>query len=258
MPARISKLWLPTTQQRVVHTRINGYEILVLANEDVGRCIYFRRSFELAETRFFRAQIRPDDVCVDVGGNVGYFALLMARLASNGEVHVFEPIPLNITLLAASLSLNHFDHVRLNQCAVGASAGEVTFSISADSAYSSMHDTKRKPLDRILTVPMISLDAYVQKSQIRRVDIVKADVEGAEGLVVEGAAALLSDSKRGPRIVLLELYEPNMAAFKTNVAEVIGRMGGFGYRAFVAMRDGNVRPFRDEDKTRYYNILFMR
>jgi hypothetical protein len=64
---------------------------------------------------------------------------------------------------------------------------------------------------------------------------------------MEGARALLSDSKRGPRIVLLELYEPNMSSFSTTVNEIVGKMKDFGYGAFVAMQGGEVRPFQEAD-----------
>ena len=89
-----SQLVLPRGKRRIVHSFLPDYEMLVFANEDVGRQIWLFGNYEVDETRFFKEQIQPTDICLDVGGNVGYFSLLMSRLASDGSVHVFEPIPM--------------------------------------------------------------------------------------------------------------------------------------------------------------------
>ena len=53
---------------------------------------------------------RPDDICLDVGANPGYYSMLMAARAPRGEVHSFEPMRLNWCLLSASALLNGFHH----------------------------------------------------------------------------------------------------------------------------------------------------
>ena len=254
---RASRIRWPETNLKVVHSRINEYDLLVLANEDVGRAIYFGGSYEPDETKYLRRVIGCDAVCVDVGANVGYFTMLMAQAASGGSVHAFEPIPLNAALLRASIELNGFKNIRLNQSAVGDSEGVVSFSQSSDSAYSSIHDTERKPLDRTFDVPVITLDGYLDREGIERVDVLKADVEGAEGLVVAGAARLLSDERRRPQVIMLELFDQNLQAFDSSVKIVTENMETFGYKPFIVNEEGEMVPFTDELKARYYNVLFI-
>ncbi len=253
----ISRIWCSESKRKIIHSRINGYELLVLANEDVGRSIHFAGCFESAETKYLRHMIRADSVCVDVGANVGYFTMLMAQAASAGSVHAFEPITLNACLLKASVELNGFTNVRLSECAVGDYVGVVSFSQSSDSAYSSINDTARKPLDRTLAVPIITLDAYLDREGVERVDVLKADVEGAEGLVIAGASRLLGDDKRKPYVIMLELYEQNLHTFDNSVNAVIEKVQAYGYKPFVINREGELLPFTEKLKAFYYNVLFI-
>ena len=253
-----SSVLVPRSRRHIRQVRGPGFELLAFVNEDVGRVIWLTGSFEPEETRYFQREIRPGDVCFDVGGNVGYMAMLFASAARDGQVHVFEPIDVNAAMIQANATLNGFDNVSVNNVAVGAASGEVTFSVSNDSAYSSMRPTGRSAEARSIQVPMLSLDEYAAQHGIGRVDILKADVEGAEEMVLEGAQQLLSDHTRRPRIVLLELFDNNLTPFGSSVERCIERMAGFGYRPYV-IKPGTdqMTPFRPEMSNVLYNILFL-
>jgi FkbM family methyltransferase len=255
---RLSRLILPTNRRKVIHSQINGYNLLVLANEEVGRLIHYRQRYERAETVFLRKKIHPNAICVDIGANVGYFTMLMAQAANaEGEVHTFEPIALNISLLRAGVELNGFTNVRINQCAVGNSTGTISFSQSSDSAYSSIYDTERKSLDRTISVPIITLDDYIEREGIKRIDVLKADVEGAEGLVVDGASKLLADEGRRPTIIMLELEEQNIKTFGSSISLILNKMHSYGYQPYVVNESNEILPFSIDLKEFYYNILFV-
>ncbi len=247
----ISRWRVPAGRPRVIHSRAPGFDLLVRADEDVGRAIHFGRAFEVAETDYLRSVIAPRAVCVDVGANIGYFTMLMASLARQGVVHAFEPLPLNVALVAASAALNRFANVRLQQTAVGEVPGEVEFAEAADSAYSSMHDTGRKGVEGRFTVPVTTLDVQFPETAI---DILKVDVEGAEGLVLAGARALLADAARRPTVILIELFQPNLDVFGTSVAAIVADLVGLGYRAQV-IGDGGLVPY-DAATSRQYNLVF--
>lgn len=254
--SRISLLTTPRSRTRVVHTQVNGYELLVRANEDVGRAIYHVGNFETLETRFLQSVIEPQSVCFDIGANCGYFAMLMAQRAPQGHVHAFEPLPLNAALLQASAVLNRFENITLNQSAVGNEDGHVTFVQAEDSAYSSMLDTARKGVAQRLEVPIVKLDSYCAAAGVARVDVLKADIEGAEGLMLDGATALLSDPMRRPTAMMIELYEPSLAIFGSSVSEIIERLTALGYRAATIQSDLTLAAFDPVRDAASYNIVF--
>lgn len=252
----VSKILCPAGVRRVVHSSINGHSLLVLANEDVGRAIHYGRRYEALETAFLSKMISREAICVDIGANVGYFTMLMANSARTGSVHAFEPLPMNVALLKASIELNGFTNIHVNQCAVGDRKGEISFVQSADTAYSSLRDTGRKLAEHSIHVPMITLDEYVERVGITRVDVIKADVEGSEELVVDGAAKLLNNKAARPRLVLLELFNKNLQAFGSSVAGVVQKMGSLGYVPFVLNSQGHTIPFTPAMAAHHYNVWF--
>lgn len=250
-----SKFYIPEDRVHILQTRTLGFDLLVRANEDVGRAIHFARSFEPLETDFLRGVLHPDSVCLDVGANVGYFTMLMASIATRGCIHAFEPLPLNAALITASAALNGFRNIVLAAAAVGAEPGTVEFVEATDSAYSSIHDTGRKGVGRRFDVPVVTLDAHVEKHALGSIDVLKIDVEGAEGLVIEGAAALLADPARRPSIILIELFQPNLDGFGTTVAAIVGMLIANDYTASVLDRSGRQQAY-DPATDRHYNLIF--
>ena len=255
---RVSEIWIPRGRRAVRHLRIHDFELLALANEDVGRLISLFREYEPDETNYLNLNLKPEDICFDIGGNVGFFSMLMAKRASGGMVHVFEPIALNAALIRTNAELNGFGNLVINNIAVGAQKDSVTFSISIDSAYSSMHPTGRIAEEKSIVVPVETIDDYLAIHSIPRIDIMKVDVEGAEARVIEGAAKILQDEACRPRIVLLELFDTNLVPFNTDVLEVVARMVSFGYSAKVLSGVGaKIVPFTPDMANKFYNIIFV-
>src|SRR5438105_10063055 len=96
-------------------TRYLGMDLLVLANEAVGWRLLTEHGYEELEMRHFSAHIREDDVCVDVGGNIGIYSVLMGRKAARGEVHVFEPLSQYRNVTALNAWLNGLTNIVLHE-----------------------------------------------------------------------------------------------------------------------------------------------
>jgi FkbM family methyltransferase len=252
-----SNVIAPKSRRRIIHAHFADYEMVVFANEDVGREIWLFGRYEVDETYYFKNHIRQTDICFDVGGNLGYFSLLMARLAVHGSVHVFEPIPINAALIKVNAELNGIQNMYVNNLAIGDHRGSVEFSVSVDSAYSSMHATGRSTEQQSISVPMVTLDDYLSSASLNRVDVMKVDVEGAEALVVQGASFLGEPSRR-PRIVLMELFNENLSAFDSSVSSVIASMSLYGYIPHVLKDHGRRLDLYDATShSKFYNIVFL-
>jgi len=233
----------------------NGFSILVNVNEDVGRSIYLGNGFEREVVRFLESNVRPEDTCFDIGANIGYFSLLMAKLASRGAVHSMEPVPFNFQLLNTNIQLNRFHNVQPRMLAVSDRTGTAEFTVAADGAYSSFLDTKRKPVESRIVVETISLDEYCDQNSIAQIDCLKVDVEGAEGKVLAGATGLLSNPERRPRFIIMELYNPMLTQYECDIQGVVASLGDYGYEAYIE-REGDLAPFTLSDYDAYYNVFF--
>lgn len=237
-------------------SRIGDMPMLVRAEESVGRALYFLREFEPQESRFVFDRVRESDICVDVGANIGFYALGFGKRASRGAVHCFEPVPLNYHVLAVNVLANGLSNVVINNCAVGDVNGDVDFCIAQDGAFSSLVDTGRNTVIQTARIPMVRLDSYCSERKLPRIDILKVDVEGAEASVIRGAAGLLADPQRRPRLVMLELFEPMLRQFGCTIAEVAALMCTYGYEPFVCV-DGRIEVFSESHHNRFYNVLFL-
>ncbi len=237
-------------------SRIDGMRVLVRADEDVGRDIYFLREFEPRESAFIFENVRESDICVDIGANVGFYTVCLAKRASRGAVHSFEPVPLNYHVLAVNVLANSLSNVVMNNYAVGDTNGEVDFCIAQDGSYSSLVNTGRRAITGTAKTRIVKLDSYCCEWNLPRIDILKVDVEGAEPAVIRGTAGLLADPDRRPRLIMLELFEPMLRQFGCTIEKVQALMHTYEYRPFVFVKDQLV-PFSKLHHNGFFNVLFL-
>ncbi len=247
--------YFPQTKLKIVQTRFRNVNMLVRANEDVGKAI-LANNFESQELNFIQNELIDDSVFIDVGANTGLFSLYMASKSKNIKVHAFDPINLNTSLLSASIEMNDFCNVIVNKSCVGDYDGLVEFSISSDSAYSSILDSGRKAEIKKIQIPIIRLDTYIINSKIKKIDVIKIDVEGAEKLVILGASGLFYSHTLRPKLMMIELYDPNLSAFKTSIKEIIELMQLNQYKPYVLMDGALISYDHEAHANKVYNIFF--
>jgi FkbM family methyltransferase len=246
----------PTRLPKLRQCDADGFSILVNANEIVGRAIYLGGNFEREEVRFLEANVKPEDICFDIGANIGYFSLIMAKLASRGAVYSMEPVPFNFQLLNTNIQLNRFANVHPYRLAASDAPGRAEFTVSADGAFSSFIDTKRMPVESRIVVDVTTLDKFCEANSIARIDCLKVDVEGAEGKMLAGAAGLLSDPARRPRFIILELYNPMLTQYGCDIQRIVALLRGYGYEPYVDKR-GQLTPFTERDYDIHWNVFFL-
>jgi len=140
--------------------------------------------------------LRPEDVVLEVGANIGYYALLEARLCR--RVYAVEPHPDNFRRLEANVRLNGYDNVETVNMAFGSAAGTIPMRVSGHSNWHSCRGAVAG-VDTI-DVPCGRIDDFVRDRRLPTV--IKMDVEGFELEVLRGAAETL----RHVRCVFLELH----------------------------------------------------
>jgi FkbM family methyltransferase len=152
------------------------------------------RGYEPHVTRLMRGLLLSHTCVIDVGANLGYYALLAAAmLDGRGRVHAFEPEPAVFSGLCRNAELSGLQNLRIAQAAVSDKDGHATLFLPAtpgDRMSSSLLPdmTEHGGEVRCRTV---RLDTYCASSGIDRVDLLRIDAEGAEAKVLTGMGALL-------------------------------------------------------------------
>jgi FkbM family methyltransferase len=231
--------WFPLVADRV--HRFVGPSRGVQTVDLLGSCMeldlgeymqrrFYYRCYEAPEVRFFRRWLRPGDMVVDAGAHVGLFTLLAGRLvAPTGEVHAFEPVPINFERLAHNVTLNGLANVRLNPVALGDTAGDVILGLdderlvgesTCDYTIGGKHEAVR--------VPVETLDSYLGQSGDRRVRLAKIDVEGFESRVIKGLGETLL--KAPPEAIMFEINAKMLLGHGSSPTEIIEELESHGYR----------------------------
>jgi FkbM family methyltransferase len=151
--------------------------------------------------------VQPGWTVIDVGANIGYFTLLMAnRVGPQGKVIAFEPLIENFSILRENIKLNGHLNVVVENLALMNSTGRIELRSATPGAITWVASVRVDQNSAVESesVEAISLDEYVRKKGIAKVDFLKIDVEGAEESVLDGATSVLNRDKP---VLLIELHE---------------------------------------------------
>ncbi len=135
-------------------------------------------------------RIGPTDTVVDIGGNIGTFAVLAASLAPRGHVITVEPDPENLRLLRTNVALNGAINITPVAAAAARESGTLTLHRSAEGG--GFHVVHPEYFPRVwadqIPVHAISLRDLFDAQQVDRCHFLKIDCEGAEfDLLADGA-----------------------------------------------------------------------
>lgn len=144
------------------------------------------------EMRFVLDTLRPGDIFIDVGANVGTYSLLAASVP-DVCVWAFEPSSLAYARAVENVALNALENrVRVVRAAVGATEGTALLTTGLDTVN---RVAKTGDFPDLEEVPLVALDAFLTDHGFSKVRIIKIDVEGGEVDVILGAANILSATK---------------------------------------------------------------
>jgi FkbM family methyltransferase len=145
--------------------------------------------YEAGTLRAIELLVRPGDVCIDVGANVGAVTLAMAlRVGDAGHVHAFEPGPPTFDRLKQNLRLNPALRARVTPVQRGLSDAPGLLHWREAEGHPGNASLRKSGSDR---VRVITLDDYAARRRLGRIAFVKIDVEGMEPNVLRGGQKIL-------------------------------------------------------------------
>jgi FkbM family methyltransferase len=163
----------------------------------------FNPDYNLEELNFLRAHTPAGGIFVDVGANVGTYAMVMARhVGANGKVIAIEPHPVTHARLAFNRAASGYAQVILVAAAAGPSDGELMIETDGDNLGAS-HIVTGKLSGNAIKVPSLRLQRILGDALVSHVDALKIDVEGFEDRVLTGFFEQAPPSL-WPRAVVIE------------------------------------------------------
>lgn len=141
----------------------------------------FNPDYNIEELDFLRKHVPViGGVFVDVGANVGTYAMVLARhVGPAGKVIAIEPHPITHARLAFNNAASGYSQVRLVAAAAGATDGELMIETDGDNLGAS-HIVTGDVSSKAIRVPSLRLQRILEEADVTRVDALKIDIEGFE------------------------------------------------------------------------------
>lgn len=188
----------------------------------IGRSLYMQGDFDPAVFVPIRAALRPGDVFVDVGANIGWYSLLAADIVGPaGRVHAFEIDRRALRCLRRTVAANPDLAIDVHAVAVGERDREACFSPAAEIGHGRL-----VPEPTGERVPVRALDSFFAPDA-GRIAVIKIDVEGAELLVLQGAARTIEHHRP---LIVCELLDEHLARLDGSATAILDLLTRAGYR----------------------------
>jgi FkbM family methyltransferase len=150
------------------------------------RILFTPQYFDLDEIKLIAARNRDEFTFIDVGSNVGWYALLVARkVKASSRILAVEPQPEIFDRLIHNIRLNPFGTIKAVDCAVADKTGELTLFLDPLNKGEASLKIVNSSQTETIRVPAVTLLDLVTREGFSHVDAVKLDVEGAEDLILD-------------------------------------------------------------------------
>lgn len=209
--------------------RWNEFSVEIKAATDIiERHILFQGYFEYRESLFIRRTLKPGQLFLDIGANIGWHSLLAAaRVGAKGRVLAFEPATRAYDHLVRNARLNRF--TQLQAFHYGLSTRDAVFDIypceEANSGANSLYSPNgSSPIEQ---VKVRRGDEVLQELRVGNIDLCKIDVEGAEIDVLGGLRETLA--ARRIRALMIEINPESLARANRTPAELISLLTEHGF-----------------------------
>ncbi|MCI0391796.1 MAG: FkbM family methyltransferase [Acidobacteria bacterium] len=207
--ARLARRLLGSSLQSrniIIKGRDGATFLVPSLREPIGFYLLVDGVYEVKAIDFALERMKPGSVFIDVGANIGAFAIPAAlKVGPKGCVIAIEPSPQVFPFLKKNVALNGLSNVRLIQCAAFNSDGQTVPFYEAPVDRFGMGSLGSQFEANPVPVLTHTLDYLLDEHMIGQVDVIKVDVEGFEAAVFRGAEKILTGNK--PPVVVFEFCD---------------------------------------------------
>ena len=182
-----------------------GAQAIVFVNDYVGRTMYLWGEYDPRITGVVEAVLRPGDTVLDIGANFGVVGLFACKLVGDqGKVHMFEPQPLVAQCLRTSVVINGYHQAVVHECALSDRSGsaEMTVTDAGNLGMTTLAPGDKHVDGKKISVRLEEAGEFLRALECRQVALIKIDVEGHEGVILDSMRDWLQEVK--PGVVLFE------------------------------------------------------
>ncbi|HLG33692.1 MAG TPA: FkbM family methyltransferase [Bacteroidia bacterium] len=234
----------------------NGIKFEVDLHDYYGHLMYF--GFNDPSQSALLALCKPGDVIIDIGTNIGFSLLSMAKISGTvGFVLGFEPDPVNFRQLEKNIALNNFTNIKVTQTGLGDEPGKFKLEniVEFNSGGKRIVAAGNAALSDYAEVEINTLDNFLESNvPLSKIDLIKIDVEGFEFNVLKGATNAIRNYSP---VLFIELDDNNLRQQSSGAKELIHFLAENGYAIINAESKSSVDKETDF-RNCHYDIICRR
>lgn len=203
--------------ENIITKTVDGRTLRANLKNKMFDTVFFIGEYERAVTKVISQIVRPNDICLDVGANFGWYSTLLSNLGAK-KVFAFEPVPPIFADLQRNYQLcGSAENLSLHNLALGDEEKTIELHIFKDvpDGHASI-STMGKSDFQTFRAEMKLLNDFLKKEKVGDVNFMKVDIEGAEMMFLKGATDLFK--QKVPPLIVMEMaletsrhfgYKPN-------------------------------------------------
>ena len=190
-----------------------------------------------------KAILRPGDIYVDVGANIGHLSIEAALLVNDtGKVIAFEAHPRTANFLRQNIQLNKLNNVQVAQVAIGANFGWAHFTDEPSDDQNTVDNSGP------IVVPIVTLDSLLEGECPT---LLKIDVEGYELFTLIGATALLERTS----FIYFEAWDNHFNRNGYSFSDVYDLLSTKGFEIASINSKSIINVLRDTPMAKCMNLI---
>ena len=203
-------------------------QLKVHLDDWIQQQLYFLGDYEKPEIDYLSAFLKPGNVFIDIGANIGLFSLNASKIVgNNGKVYAFEAFPPNYKQCKENILLNNFQNIIVENKAISSQNSTMEILYNEKDKNIGMASAFLKDFTSKEIVESITLDQYSSNQNITKIDLIKIDIEGGEFDAILGMTKVLTELK--PQ-VLIEINHKTLQDSGHSETEIINLLSKFNYK----------------------------
>ncbi len=191
--------------QTYAEQKVHGLKLLLdLEDQGLAKDLVLYKTREPFSVQYLNKFVAISDIVIDIGANIGLYALLEAKLATEGKVYAIEPIPQNLDLLKANIESNNLKNVEVFPLAISDRTGKGQMYTYDKRNLASFNLNENARVTGSVDVSVMTLDGFIKAHVEGPPSFIRFDVEGHEVEIIKGATDLLSG--KSPLKIFMEVH----------------------------------------------------
>ena len=247
--------WLGIADKTYKKKLPEGFYMLLTPSEHIQQQLFWYGHYEKTLGDLVKKILKPGDVFLDIGANIGYFSMLAANKEPTSKIFSFEPVRKLFQKLEENILVNNMSNITAVNIAIGDTDEEKELFISAaDNLGMSSFQPPENYSGKKEIVKVVSIYRWFKTAGLSRIDLVKLDIEGSELAALKGMQEVLQNFKP---VVIAEINPETLRLFNLKPADICEFLSKLDFSGYLISERGKLEQVKQNEIDQTVNVLFI-